>query len=243
MTDLNKLTTAVERRQEFKTKSTPPSLEFSVKKPTPKIIEPKEIQDPKEVKSKEAEIEEVANKLSEVGVSRTENSRNNTTTDDKPKLTNEPLSENGKSDSVFTPSSERLSQSPERLLDSSTDSVQPSESSMESSQTYTSSLESSSHSPPPDDSSVSHIKVVCLLISCRIVHVASHKTVLCINLLSTWLEQFCMKSSLCLLYCFVVILVASKITVVSVWTGALYNVKSCRHELLDVLGCSVVIHM
>ncbi|WAR08235.1 CNKR3-like protein [Mya arenaria] len=55
---------------------------------------------------------------------------------------------------------ERSNQSPERLLDSSTDSVPPSESSMESSQTYTSSLESSSHSPPLEESI--HSEKLCL---------------------------------------------------------------------------------
>lgn len=55
-------------------------------------------------------------------------------------------------ESAELPVFERSSQSPERLLDSSTDSVPPSESSMESSQTYTSSLESSSMSPPLEES-------------------------------------------------------------------------------------------
>lgn len=160
LTDLNKLTTAVEKRQEYKTKSTPPSLEFSVRKPTPKIIEPKENQDQKDVKSKEAEIEEVASRLAESSIENNENNTNVSETKDKSEMPEEQQVEKVAADSVFRPETERASQSPERLLDSSTDSVPPSESSMESSQTYTSSLESSSHSPPLDESSVSSEKVM-----------------------------------------------------------------------------------
>ncbi|XP_052241563.1 CNK3/IPCEF1 fusion protein-like isoform X2 [Dreissena polymorpha] len=46
LSELSKLASALEKRQEYKTKSTPPSLEFSVRKPTPKIVEPKTLDVP-----------------------------------------------------------------------------------------------------------------------------------------------------------------------------------------------------
>lgn len=161
LTDLNRLTNAVEKRQEFKTKSTPSSLEFSVRKPTPKIVEPKDSQDQKESRPKDLELEEVVSKLSlKSDDDNTGSEKNDESVKDSEdsSRTTEVEVESKESDKEQS-SVERISQSPERLLDSSTDSVPPSESSLESSQTYTSSLESSSHSPPLDESSLSSEKV------------------------------------------------------------------------------------
>lgn len=162
LTDLNKLASAMEKRQEFKTKSTPPSLEFSVRKPTPKIIEPKDNQDPKDTVQSNPDFEEVLNKLSIKAAERdTDNSGGARDIENNVKSPDE--SSDNKDDTELHQETDRSSQSPERLLDSSTDSVPPSESSVESSQTYTSSLESSSQSPPLDESSLSSEKVGCIL--------------------------------------------------------------------------------
>lgn len=155
----------MEKRQEFKTKSTPPSLEyssrqkpqsteFSVLKPTPKIIEPKDSSE----KCDEMKVvnDDITNL--KIEIDDTEKDDNVMVTSSASESGAEHRTEDsGTSESVC--SHERVSQSPERLLDSSTDSVPPSESSMESSQTCTSSLESSSLSPPLEESSLSSEKV------------------------------------------------------------------------------------
>lgn len=155
----------MEKRQEFKTKSTPPSLEFSVRKPTPKIIEPKDNQDPKDTVQSNPDFEEVVNKLSIKAAERdTDNSGAARDIENNLKSPEESSDNRYDTEAELHQETDRSSQSPERLLDSSTDSVPPSESSMESSQTYTSSLESSSQSPPLDESSLSSEKVGCILL-------------------------------------------------------------------------------
>lgn len=159
MSEFQKLTSAMEKRQDFKTKSTPPSLEkakitpslaFSVLKPTPKIIEPKDTEEKADGAEKIPDNDSLKN-----------DSDNSPSAKDKSDsvedtvTSGETASDDVTSESLY----ERTSQSPERLLDSSTDSVPPSESSMESSQTCTSSLESSSHSPPLEESSLSSERV------------------------------------------------------------------------------------
>ncbi|KAL4233445.1 Connector enhancer of kinase suppressor of ras [Mactra antiquata] len=165
LTELQKLaSTAMEKRQEFKTKSTPPSLEyksrsnlpppsseFSILKPTPKIIEPKDSPE------KNDDLKDISDALNKIKIEKDDNVKddNETVTSDVSEIVNE-SGENNEND-IFEPAArpDRVSQSPERLLDSSTDSVPPSESSMESSLTCTSSLESSSMSPPLEESSLS----------------------------------------------------------------------------------------
>ncbi|XP_052808518.1 uncharacterized protein LOC128237217 isoform X2 [Mya arenaria] len=193
LSELGKIASAMEKRQEFKTKSTPPSLEFSVRKPTPKIVEPTpKIVEPRNIPeiqvrlTKDAKdesfthvnedkngglksdegcvIESLVHKLEETKitddnelVSRKLNEMADVESKSHETINKEKdTQENGKESEKETDKDitnlERSNQSPERLLDSSTDSVPPSESSMESSQTYTSSLESSSHSPPLEES-------------------------------------------------------------------------------------------
>ncbi|XP_053396255.1 CNK3/IPCEF1 fusion protein-like isoform X2 [Mercenaria mercenaria] len=171
LSDLQKLTSAVEKRQDYKTKSTPPSLEyksktttpsleFSVLKPTPKIIEPKDTTEKMEDKvESKVEVQDTVKSDSVEDTVKTESVKIHETSVSEEVKANvkeataavEAVVDDVTSDSIY----ERTSQSPERLLDSSTDSVPPSESSMESSQTCTSSLESSSHSPPLEESSLS----------------------------------------------------------------------------------------
>lgn len=158
LAELHKFASAVEKRQEFKTKSTPPSLEFSVLKPTPKLGDTTPIS----VETKFT-VDHAKQTIPEIVY----NSKDNITEANLGVVTEEKLQaepEGVSESSVETTSAEgasfheRVNQSPERLLDSSTDSVPPSESSMESSQTCTSSLESSSHSPPLEETSVSSEK-------------------------------------------------------------------------------------
>lgn len=155
LSELQKLASAMEKRQEYKTKSTPtsleyraktttPSLQFSVLKPTPKIIEPKDSDNVKDETDDKPEPDVHTTEKIEV--------KEDIAVEKKPQPEEVVNCESGYHQ-------ERTSQSPERMLDSSTDSVPPSESSMESSQTCTSSLESSSHSPPLEESSLSSERV------------------------------------------------------------------------------------
>ena len=169
MTDLQRSTSAVEKRQDYKTKSTPPSLEykpksnapcleFSVLKPTPKIVEPKDVvekgEEIVEDKEKVENNETVTDNAEDIDKAAVKEEEKTKVVEDLDSGV-EPLNDEMTSETIY----ERTNQSPERLLDSSTDSVPPSESSMESSQTCTSSLESSSHSPPLEESSLSSERV------------------------------------------------------------------------------------
>ena len=179
--ELQKFASAIEKRHEFKqTKSVPSSLEFNVKKPTPKIMEPKtspvtarRLQQTKiTVKSPDSDKDSPPPD-NEVETPKREIQKSIETTEEPRKSPDRKGTDQcelgeKKGDEKKSPerdvrdkqspwqqsSPER--QSPEHALDSSTESVPPSlESSIESSQTCTSSLESSSLSPPLDDSASS----------------------------------------------------------------------------------------
>ncbi|KAK3609147.1 hypothetical protein CHS0354_032674 [Potamilus streckersoni] len=134
--------TASQKRQEFKsTKSTPPSLEFTVKKITPRILEPRPDLDDKTPISEDSAYGSGVQEFVKTQVKEKKFLRKEDSLDD----------------SVHE--YQKHSLSPEHIHDSSTDSVPPSlESSIESSQTCTSSLESSSHSPSLDELSQSSEK-------------------------------------------------------------------------------------
>ena len=166
--ELHKFASAIEKRHEFKqTKSTPSSLEFNVKKPTPKVMELKSspgharpLQETKiTVKSPDSDRDssqqdtEIARmKEGDSWQAAGDTGSDNTKKQSPDREGQGKQSPGQQSSGVLSP--ER--QSPEHTLDSSTDSVPPSlESSIESSQTCTSSLESSSLSPPLDDSASS----------------------------------------------------------------------------------------
>ena len=186
ISELQKFASAIEKRHEFKqTKSTPSSLEFNVRKPTPKILEPKTSPGPQRtlhatritVKSPEDSDRdspprgaeggnsdrgaEGSNSDTEVGVFdvKMENGEGKSPERSYGAQGKKEEHKDGEKRSPERDTVDKQSpghQSPEHALDSSTDSVPPSlESSIESSQTCTSSLESSSLSPPLDDSASS----------------------------------------------------------------------------------------
>ena len=177
ISELQKFASAIEKRHEFKqTKSTPSSLEFNVRKPTPKILEPKTSPGPQRtlhatritVKSPEDSDRDSPPRGAEGGSSDTEvgvfDVKMEAGERKSPERSYEGQGkkEEHKDGEKRSPERDTVDkqspdhQSPEHALDSSTDSVPPSlESSIESSQTCTSSLESSSLSPPLDDSASS----------------------------------------------------------------------------------------
>ena len=162
--ELHKFASAIEKRHEFKqTKSTPSSLEFNVKKPTPKVMEPRTSPGPTRP------LQETRITVKSPDSDRDSPQPDTEVPREKQDESWQAAGATGESDKKRSPEREKQSpgqqpsgvlsperQSPEHTLDSSTDSVPPSlESSIESSQTCTSSLESSSLSPPLDDSASS----------------------------------------------------------------------------------------